>query len=84
MAPDSMPAFTERMKSRLRNHCEDGHQPWPAKGRYTRHVAEASRRSSEESSVADVAALRPTEERGRGRPRLGLVDLDTDEINDLS
>jgi hypothetical protein len=27
----NLPAFTERMKSRLRNHCEDGHQPWPAK-----------------------------------------------------
>jgi hypothetical protein len=27
----SVPAFTERMKTRLRNHCEDGHQAWPAK-----------------------------------------------------
>jgi hypothetical protein len=25
----SLPAFTERMKSRLGSHCEDGHQPWP-------------------------------------------------------
>jgi hypothetical protein len=29
----SLPA--ERMKSRLRNNCEDGHQAWPAKGRHT-------------------------------------------------
>ena len=27
----SLPAFTERMEKRLKNHCEDGHQPWPAK-----------------------------------------------------
>jgi hypothetical protein len=30
-------ASPKRMKSRLRNHCEDGHQTWLAKGRYTRH-----------------------------------------------
>jgi hypothetical protein len=79
----SLPAFTERMKSRLRSHCEDGHQAWPAKGRHTRHTAEASRRSREDRFAADVAAVRPTEERRRRRPRLGLVDLDTGEINDL-
>jgi hypothetical protein len=78
----SLPAFIECMKSRLRNHCEDGHQPWPARGRHTRHIAEASCRSREESFAADLAALRPTEE-SRRRPRLGLVDLDTGEINDI-
>ena len=79
----SLPAFTERMKSRLRNHCEDGHQAWPAKGRHTRYTAEASHRSREESFATDVGALRPTEGRGRRHPRPGLVDLDTGEINDL-
>ena len=74
----SLPALTERMTSRLRSHCEDGHQAWPAKGRYTRHTAEASHRSRE-----DVAALKPTEERGRRRPQLGLVDLDTGEIKNI-
>jgi hypothetical protein len=40
---DSLPAFTERMKTRLKNHCEDGHQAWPAKGRHTGYtVATAS------------------------------------------
>ena len=41
----SLPAFTERMKSRLRNQREDGHQPWPAKGRHTRYTAEINRRT---------------------------------------
>jgi hypothetical protein len=41
----SLPGFTERMKSRLRNHCEDGHQAWPAKGRHTRYTAEINRRA---------------------------------------
>jgi hypothetical protein len=76
-----LPAFTERMKSRLRNHCEDGHQPWPAKGRYIRYAAEISRRARQDSFATDVGAVRPTDAKGRRRPRLGLVDLDTGEID---
>jgi hypothetical protein len=83
MAPLQSACVDRRMTSQLRSHCEDGHQAWPAKGRYTRHTAEASRRSREDRFAADVAAVRPTEERGRCRPRLGLVDLDTGEIKDL-
>jgi hypothetical protein len=79
----NLPAFTERMKSRLRSHREDGHQPWPAKGRYTRYTAEISRRTRQDRFASDIGAARPTEAKGRHRPRLGLVDLDTGEINDL-
>jgi len=79
----NLPAFTERMKSRLRNHCEDGHQAWPAKGRYTRYMAELSRRTRDDGFAADVGCVRPTELRGHRQRRLGLVDLDTGEINDL-
>jgi hypothetical protein len=79
----NLPAFTERMKSRLRNHCEDGHQTWPAKGRYTRHTAEISRPTREDRYAADIGAVRQTEAKGRRRPRLGLADLDTGEIKDL-
>ena len=78
----SLPAFTERMKSRLRNHCVDGHQAWPAKGRHTRSTAEINRRTREDHYAADVGSLRPTEAKGRRRLRLWLVDLDTGEIND--
>jgi hypothetical protein len=66
-----------------KNHCEDGHQLWPAEGRHTRHTADTSRRAREEHYATDVGSLRPTEAEGRRRPRLGLVDLDTGEINDL-
>ena len=79
----SLPAFTERMKARLQNHCEDDHQSWPATGRCTRHKAEGSSRTRSEAYTADVAAARATEANGRRRPRLGLVDLDTGEIKDL-
>ena len=79
----NLPAFTERMKSRLRNHCEDRHQPWPATDRYTRYMAEISRRTRDDGFAADVGSVRPTEAKGRRRRRLGLVELDTGEINDL-
>jgi hypothetical protein len=49
---DNLPAFTERIKSRLRNHCQDGHPPRPARGRYTRHMAEISRRTREDRHAA--------------------------------
>jgi hypothetical protein len=38
-----LPSFTERMRTRLRYHGQENHQSWPAKGRYTRHIGEASR-----------------------------------------
>jgi hypothetical protein len=79
----NLPAFTERIKSRLRNHCEDGHPPWPARGRYTRHMAEISRRTRKDRYAGDVGSVRPAEAEGRRRPRPGLVDLDTGEIKDL-
>src|SRR5215212_2228197 len=65
----SLPAFTERMKARLRNHCEDGHQQWPAKGRHTRHTAQTSRHTREEHYATDVGSLRPIEATARRRPR---------------
>ena len=69
------------MTSRLLKHCEGGDHPWPAKGRYTRYMAEISRRTREDGFAADVGSVGPTEP--KGRRRLRLVDLDTGEINDL-
>lgn len=34
----AVPGFQARMKERLRNGCNDQHQPWPARSRYSRHV----------------------------------------------
>jgi hypothetical protein len=44
-------------------------------------TAVISRRIREDHFAADIGAVRPTEAKGRRRPRLGLVDLDTGEIN---
>jgi hypothetical protein len=75
----SLPSFTERMKTRLRNHCQEDHQSWPAKGRYSRHVGEASRRRRLDAYAGDVRALKSTDDQDQS-PRRGLVDLETGEI----
>ena len=71
------------MRRRLRNHCQEDHQSWPAKGRYSRHVGEATRRRRMDAYAPDVRALKSTYDQDQS-PRLGLVDLATDEIKQLS
>jgi hypothetical protein len=68
------------MRTRLLNHCQEDHQSWPAKGRYTRHIAEATRRRRVDACDGDVRALKSEPDQTQ-LPRLGLVDLDTGEIN---
>ena len=83
-----LPAFTDRIRNRLRAHCDDEHKTWPAKPRHNEHLAEASRQRRENAFAHDVDAL-PVNRRVHaqpsapaGPPRLGLVDLDTGEIQD--
>jgi hypothetical protein len=70
------------MKVRLRNHCQEEHQSWPAKGRHTRHTSETSRHRRMHAYAADTHAVK-SPHRQIQSPRLGLVDLDTGEIKDL-
>ena len=54
----ALPAFTDRIRQRLRQHCRDGgHQPWPAQGRHTRHQSETSCRDRAAAYGADVETL---------------------------
>jgi hypothetical protein len=78
----SLPSFTERMKTRLCSHCQEDHQSWPAKGRQTRHTSEASRHKRMNIYAADAHAVKSLHHQTQS-PRLGLVDLDTGEINEL-
>ena len=82
-----LPAFTDRMRNRLRAHCDDEHKSWPAKSRHNEHLGEASTQRRENAFAHDVDALladrRADEQRQPvGRPRLVEVDLDTGEIKD--
>ena len=49
----ALPAFTERMRARLGQHCQDGHELWPGRGRHTRHQGDAAKRDRVESYGTD-------------------------------
>lgn len=72
----ALPAFVERMRQRMKSHCEDkDHQPWPAQGRHTRHMADDASTAREKAfrgdlDTVEVAAEPPT----LAGPRLQLVD----------
>ena len=87
----ALPAFTERMRQRMKAHCEDkDHQPWPAQGRHTRHAGPAStqdRSVAFDRDVATLTAQTATSTALLGAPRLHLVDglrvdIDTGEVSD--
>lgn len=72
----ALPAFVERMRHRIKSHCEDkDHQLWPAQGRHTRHTADEASSQRDKAFRGDVATLEvapvPTPLNG---PRLQLVD----------
>lgn len=80
----ALPAFVERMRGRAKDHCEDGHQGWPARSRFARHVGHPAVEQRQEAYEADLAqgprghAPEPPED----RPRLASVNLDTGELTD--
>ena len=76
----TLPAFTDRMRTRLKNHCDEGHQPWPARGRHTRYHSADS--ASDRTTAFTGDAQTAEQQRQLTRPRLALVDLDTGEIID--
>ena len=81
----ALPAFTDRMRARLRTGCDDGHQPWPATSRHTRHTSPVSVQDRRRIFDDDVRTIPPPEPRPATPPgaprRLVVVDLDTGEID---
>lgn len=87
----TLPAFTERMRGRLKNHCEEGHQSWPGRSRHTRAISQTQRRDREDNFTADLDALGRTRRDTRSStptlPNLSIIDgdrvnTDTGEIQD--
>ena len=35
----TVPAFLDRLRQRVRSHCDEHHQPWPARARHISHVS---------------------------------------------
>lgn len=84
----ALPAFIERMRQRLKAHCEDKeHRPWPAQGRHTRYKAEDAVDERVRIFAGDVDTLKRQPEPPTLGPRLHLidgmnVDLETGEVFD--
>lgn len=88
----ALPAFTERVRQRIRQHCQDrGHQSWPAQGRHTRHLAAEAVQDRATVFRADIrTSTAPPGPPARGpstRPHLQVVDgmrvdVETGEIVD--
>lgn len=81
----ALPAFQQRMRSRLAVHCDDGHQPWPAKGRHARHTGPTATQEREATFAGDDAALNATrthEAAPAVSPHLHL--LDGHEVDDVT
>jgi hypothetical protein len=80
----TLPAFTDRLRARTKDHCEQGHQPWPTRGRHARYLTETPHRDT--VFARDVAATTTMAGVGGGpagrRPRLAVVDLVTGAITD--
>jgi hypothetical protein len=53
-----MPSFFERMKQRLKQSCDNDHQSWPARGRYTRYTGEQASVLRLGAFNSDLRALR--------------------------
>ncbi len=65
-----LPAFTDRLRNRLRAHCDDEHKSWPAKPRHNEHLADASRQRRENTFAHDIDAL-PVNRRAHEQPPAG-------------
>ena len=76
-----VPAFLERMKSRMKTGCDERHTPWPAEGRFTRHTGPGVTAARQELFDRDVATIVTSAEPETGhlptRPLLRLIDTDT-------
>lgn len=78
-----LPALTDRMRARLKAHCDDDHVAWPGRSRHSQHMSERDSEHRDDLYTTDIEALRsgsPAQPPPQTSPRLGLVDLETGEI----
>ena len=62
-----LPSFTDRMRARLRSHCEEDHTSWPARPRHNEHTSQPQTRRREDAFADDVNAL-PERQRATAKP----------------
>ena len=69
-----MPGFIDRMRQRLKQSCDDDHQPWPNRSRYTRHTSEEASDQRLRAFESDLFALALDEDVRSARHQLTLLD----------
>jgi hypothetical protein len=80
-----LPPFLDRMRARLKSHCDDEHVRWPGRSRHSEHISQHDVEDREDIYAADVDALPASRRRGpepAPKPRFAVVDRDTGEIRD--
>lgn len=82
----ALPMFLDRVRTTTKTHCEDGHQPWPARSRHTRHTGDRSRRTRHDAFAGDLLAAEHADQTShrpvQPRARLEVVDTGTGELTD--
>ena len=74
------PPSSARLRERIKQHCDDNHQPWPARTRFGRHKSVPQADSRNAAILADVGT--PDQPPAVPvRPRLWLVDENGDTID---
>lgn len=76
----TLPGFLERMRARLKAHCDQDHQPWPARSRHARHTDDRHTQQRQCEFEEDIRRLGPPEPVLPNRPRLSLLNTETGEI----
>jgi hypothetical protein len=80
-----LPAFLDRMRARVKSHCDDDHVRWPGRSRHSEHTSKRDVEAREDAYAADVDALPAARRRGQApqpKKRFAVVDRDTGEIRD--
>ena len=81
----TVPAFFERLRHRTKSHCDEHHQPWPARTRSTRHASDTAVAERRQAYEADASGDRGRWSLGSSRWRLedeagNAIDPATGEI----
>lgn len=77
----SLPAFTERLRTRTKTLCDDEHKPWPARSRYVRYLGATATELRAGAYEADVATLHATPNREHQDAGLRLITSDGQGID---
>ncbi|WP_232546982.1 hypothetical protein [Propioniciclava soli] len=76
----TLPGFLERLRGRLKAHCETDHQPWPARGRGARYTDTRNTERRRDAFNGDLRQLQPAAPVVPARPRLSILNTETGKI----